>query len=52
MIPPTATACYVVLAAFLEGRWIEVEYDTADPKWREAVRTLKECGKNFKILYK
>jgi len=49
---PTATACYVILASFIEGRWVEVTYDTSDPKWREAVRILRECNKRFKILYK
>ena len=52
MMAPTATVKHVVVAALLEGRWVETEYEVSDRRWHDAIRALRDIGTRVRMFYK
>jgi hypothetical protein len=42
----------LILAALIEGKWIETEYDVGNPVWRESVKVFRDLNVTFRLAYK
>lgn len=49
---PTATVKQVVLSALFNGNWVEMTYEVADPRWKEAIKLFRDIDTKVKMVYK